>query len=192
MISDPKQDADLLLRLSRGEEVAYEELFLRYHVKICCFVRAIIRDGHAAEDIAQNVFFKLWANRGELSKVTSLNNYLFTISRNEACDHLRRQANLNKYADEVERRQLDNSYELQLTYDLERMERIVEQCVKMMPAQRRLVYRMSREEKLSNAEIAERLSLSKRTVDRHLSLALHDLRTALGRIVSCLAIFFFS
>ena len=61
-----------------------------------------------------------------------------------------------------------------------------------MPPQRKLVFRLSREEKLTNQEVADRLQLSKRTVDRHISLALSDIRFALKDIVSLFILFLFS
>ena len=72
------------------------------------------------------------------------------------------------------------------------MERTVAVTVDRMPPQRQMVYRLSREEHLSNLEIAERLNLSKRTVDRHLSLALDDIRRAISPLVSGVTLFFLS
>lgn len=187
-----KTERDLMLRLSHGEAVAYEQLFERYFYKIRRFVTAIIHDEVPAEDIAQNVFMKVWVNRTAIMQVNSLNNYLFTISRNEALDYLRRQANRDKFVSSVKTDTLQEAYRITLNYDLDRIERIVEKCVEQMPSQRKIVYRMSREDKLTNTEIAERLQLSKRTVDRHISLALKDIRAALGSIVSGLAVFFLS
>ena len=182
-------DKDILKRLSDGDASAYEYIFDRYHAKVCRFVKSILYDPDAVGDIAQNVFMKVWINRTELSRVNSLDNYLFTIARNEAFDSLRRRSSRSRYAllDGME-----HSDRLSLTYDMEQMERIVEKCVEEMPPQRKLVFRLSREEKLSNREVAERLQLSKRTVDRHISLALNDIRFALKDIVSLFILFLFS
>ncbi len=188
-----RTNQDLLPGLVRGEAVAYELLFEQYYDKISRFVTAIIGDSHQAEDIAQNVFLKIWLNRkderGMLTEVKSLNSLLFTIARNEACDYLRKKASHQKYASIRKADSGDESYRFALTYDLERIENIVERCVDNMPAQRKIVYKLSREEMLTGNEIAERLQLSKRTVDRHISLALEDIRTALGNIISTIALF---
>lgn len=185
-------DKDILKRLSDGDASAYAYLFDRYYAKVCRFVKSILYDVDAVDDIAQNVFMKVWINRAELTRVNSLNNYLFTIARNEACDQLRRRASWSRYEQYTLLGGMEHSDRLSLSYDLERMETIVEKCVEEMPPQRKLVFRMSREEQLTNLEIARRLQLSKRTVDRHISLALSDIRTALKGIVSLFALFLFS
>ena len=50
-----------------------------------------------------------------------------------------------------------------------------------MPEQRRMIYTLSRNEGLSNAEIAERLNTTKRNVESQLSLALKEIR----KVISC-------
>ncbi len=184
-------DTLLLFRLSRGEKEAYEAVFMRYYVKVRRFILGILRDTGAAEDLTQDVFLKIWINREKLPAIVSFDNYLFTIARNVACDYLRRQQSSRKYAlSELDSE--DYICHVQVDCDRERLERAIGRCIDTMPAQRKLVYRLSREELLSNAEIAEHLQLSKRTVDRHLSLALSDIRAAIGQFVSGAALFFCS
>lgn len=155
-------------------------------------MKSILYDTDAVGDIAQNVFMKIWINRAELPRVNSLDNYLFTIARNEAFDFLRRRSSRSRYEQYTLLDGMEHSDRLSLTYDMEQMERIVEKCVEEMPPQRKLVFRLSREEKLTNQEVADRLQLSKRTVDRHISLALNDIRFALKDIVSLFILFLFS
>lgn len=59
-----------------------------------------------------------------------------------------------------------------------------------MPPQRRTIYQMSREQFLSNDEIAKTLGLSKRTVEKHISLALATIKKNLGDFLFWLFIFF--
>ncbi len=66
------------------------------------------------------------------------------------------------------------------------------ETVDAMPEQRRLVFRMSRWQFLSNDEIAVRLGISKRTVEKHISLALAEIRRKLGEFLFFLFIFLIS
>ena len=56
---------------------------------------------------------------------------------------------------------------------------LIDMVVETMPPQRKLIYQLSREVGLSNPEIAEKLQLSKKTVENHLNLALKELRKVL-------------
>lgn len=67
------------------------------------------------------------------------------------------------------------------------MQLLIDMVVEGMPSQRKIIYKLSREEGLSNAEIAEKLQISKKTVENHLTLALRELRKAL---LACLFLYF--
>lgn len=67
------------------------------------------------------------------------------------------------------------------------MQLLIDMVVEGMPSQRKIIYKLSREEGLSNAEIAEKLQISKKTVENHLTLALRELRKAL---LTCLFLYF--
>ncbi len=173
----------LLQRLSRGEKAAYAEMFARYYDKVHRFLSGVLHGNAAAEDLAQNVFLKLWKNRRRLTEVRSFDSFLYTLSRNEALDWLRRHQVEKKHNVQPVHTP-EPVYEMFMKHDSDLLRRTLDDVVANMPEQRRKVWLLSREEKLSHSEIADRLSISKRTVDRHLSLALEDIRSAISPIVS--------
>ena len=178
-----KTDRLFLIALSSGRKDAWERLFDRYYGKVKEFVGMMVNDPSAADDVAQNVFMRLWSGRQDLKDVKSLDDYMFIASRNGALDWLRR----NRRETSVEKMEKipGMGYAvMRQNYDAEQIRSSIESRVAAMPAQRQLVWRLSREQHLSNQEIAEKVGISKRTVDRHLSLALRDLRSTLGGIVS--------
>ncbi len=69
-------------------------------------------------------------------------------------------------------------------YDLSHIENLVRRIVEEMPPKRREVFIMSRLDGVGNEDIANRLGLSKRTVERHLNLALNTLRNNLGEFLT--------
>lgn len=184
-------DKYLLTRLSEGRKDAYEELFARYYTKVRKFIGSVLFDSVDADDLAQNVFLKVWERRRDLAAVDSLDAYLFTVARNEVCDCVRKHKVNEKFLDSVKDPD-DYISDMRIEYDTRKITDIVSECVGNMPPQRRMCFVMSREMHLTSQKIAERLNISKRTVDRHLSLALKDIRDALGKVLSGIVLFIVS
>ena len=177
-------DKELLSFLAEGRKQAYEELFRRDWAKVYHYVATVIGEARAssAEDLSQNVFLKLWTHRRTLPHIKSLNAYLFTVSSNEARDFLRHQKVTQKYATDV---RLSNEYidHLDLWYDYDLIAAAIDSCVSRMPPKRKEIWLLSRNSQMDNRQIAERLGISQRTVERHISLALDDIRTVLAGLV---------
>lgn len=169
-------DSKALIRgLRRGESASYEELFRLHFARFVAFAYAITRDRVASEDLVQEAFMKIWINRSKLDENLSLENYLYVLVK---------RAVLNFIRDRKFVEALDSDGLLELAGDSDTIGRISEKetrerlisGVASLPPQRRTVFLLSREEGLSNKAIAERLGLSEKTVERHITLALSDLR----------------
>ncbi|MBQ9891863.1 MAG: sigma-70 family RNA polymerase sigma factor [Bacteroidales bacterium] len=180
---DGLSDNSLLVALERGERWAYEEVFKRYWLKVRRFLTVVTGDKTVSEDLAQNIFMKLWLHRGTLSGVISLDSYLYAMSRNEAYDWFRRTSSRRKYENE-EALMEEFLCNMKLDHDMEVIENTVDKCIRSMPPQRRLCYEMSRKEHLTAEKIASRLNLSRRTVEHHISLGIKDIRNSLGKILN--------
>lgn len=72
----------LLRALSRGDEKAFEVLFMRYFPRVKRFISGLLQDDITAEDFAQDILLKLWQKREEMAKIENLNAYLYRTSRN--------------------------------------------------------------------------------------------------------------
>ena len=105
--------------------------------------------------------------------------FLFRIARNAVFRYIERSLLFKNY----QSRQLsdDNSdlYEIESELNAKELELIIAIAVERMPSQRRKIYQMSREQGLSNENIARELNISKRTVENHLTQALADIRKIL-------------
>lgn len=179
-------------KISMGEEGAFRALFNIYYPKVLAFITCIVKEQSDAEDIAQDIFVKIWERREMLpDHVTSLTGYIYRMSRNAALNKLRRSANL-QYVSELDQHASDYSEsasgtDIENEYYAREKALFIRLVVNRMPKQRRLIFEMSRYHGLDNQSIADILHISKKTVENHLSLALKELREALA----IFAMFFF-
>ena len=171
-------DGELSAKIRSGDIGAYREVFLRHYTAIYRFLCLILKDRAAAEDLAQETFLKLWIRREGLDPGKSLKSYLYTMSRNAVLDYFRthRKTTVELPSDSALAGNLSADG---MTYFRQTSEQI-DRAVDRMPLQRQKVFRMSRYDQLSSAEIARELGISRRTVEKHLSLALEDIRKHLS------------
>lgn len=161
----------------------FEELFLTMYPKVKNFAARLLCSEDDAEDIAQDIFVKIWNTPFILKETEMWSSYIFTMTKNRVLDFLRRKSVKDNYSSKtpewlnIDTDTGDAVHEKMYAREIEL---ITMMAVKKMPEQRRKCFCMSRIEKLSNAEIAEQLELSVRTVERHIYLALNDIRDTMA------------
>ena len=88
--NDHTTEANLVLSLKEGDMKAFSELFDRYGRRLYHFSMKYFKSPADAEEIVQEVFFKIWSNREELSLLKSFDSYLFTIAKNGILNTIRK------------------------------------------------------------------------------------------------------
>lgn len=160
--------------LARDDRSAFDALYMKYAAKTEEFLYRMLKNRSEAEDITQDLFLKIWRNRASMEAVDSFGPYLFRMARNAVYDRFDNRAVREKYAGSAN---LLTGYELpDSAIDSRDMLLLIRMAVEKMPEQRRRIFRMSREEGLTNDQIAEKLSISRRTVENQISRALAELR----------------
>lgn len=175
----------LLMNLSHGNTRAFEDLFMLYFPKLKLFLSGFLDTEAEAEDLAQDVFVKLWQSRQSLEKVENLNAYLYRIAKNTLYTYLDRSFFPNTIS-ESDLLHIPSVEELEELVFAKELEDLIDVTIEKMPPKRKAIFYMSRKQGLSNEEIALQLNLSKRTVETHISAALADLR----KVISILMLFF--
>ncbi len=92
MSVQPDPDAALMLRVKRGDRVAFTELVDKYKQPVINFIFRSLRDEAEAEDLAQNVFLQVYKSRSRYKQTAKFTTFLFTISRNLCLNELRRRS----------------------------------------------------------------------------------------------------
>lgn len=175
----------LLSEVARGNELAFGRLLKKYDSQLNGYIQSFTRSEELTQEMVQDVFLKIWMNRGYLTEIKSFKSYLFVIARNHTYDCLK-QINRKKKKE----KEWVNSGGISFENDEEESaddqhayERIA-QKVALLPPQQKKIYTL-RSEGCSRAEIAEKLNLSQETVKKHLHLAMRFLRVRLSiRITS--------
>src|SRR5579884_3747036 len=84
------RDHDLVTAVRRGEDCAFEELFLRYRGRIRSYASGILADADRAEDITQDVFISALRRLRNTERPIAFKPWIYQIAKNACIDELRR------------------------------------------------------------------------------------------------------
>ncbi|MCF3109456.1 sigma-70 family RNA polymerase sigma factor [Niabella sp. CC-SYL272] len=156
----------------------FENLFKRWSRPVYAYAWQFTKSAYLAEETVQRVFLKLWKNLKAGKTGIPAEAQIRCISRSVIIDLLREQTRRNRIQPLVPGTETGVNATEDCFNTKELLGRIEAQ-VAAMPEMRRKVFTMSRFEELSHREIAERLSLSVKTVENHIAIALKTLKKTL-------------
>lgn len=180
----------LFVRISRGDEAAFSEIFYCYMPRLYSFVKKITRSAQVAEEVVQEVFVSLWANREKLSDIDNCSSYIFAIAANKTFNYLRSKAIREKFLGAItsnDGRTDNNTID---TIDFHESQYLVNKLVNQLPSQKKMIYKLTRDKGMSHDEVAVQLGISKNTVKNHLVETLRFLKTTLQKYKEVPVIFF--
>lgn len=164
MPSDFVDDVSALKEMARGSVDAFEFIYKRYWNSVYNTLRYVLKNKEQSEDLAQEIFVKLWTNRKLLSDVQSLKTYLLRSAKNSALNAIRNAAQHARYTKEAG--YFYEAVHLESSTVEEDYDKIIKIGLDRLAPRQRQIMKMSRVEGLSNTKIAEDLGLSKATVKR--------------------------
>ncbi|MEC3879283.1 RNA polymerase sigma-70 factor [Parapedobacter sp. 10938] len=182
-------DKELVGALSHDDQQALGELYDRYWKRLLLISLSKLSVAADVEEIVNDTFYDLWRSRKKLDIKTNVARYLFAIVRYKIFAHLAA-AKKRKHIvrlDDLEG--IDYSTTAESTLDallVEECQGQIEQAVNNLPDKCKLVFKLSRNQGLSINQISQRLELSPKTVEGHLSNALKKLRVSLSQLISIL------
>ena len=170
-------DKELAHSIKQDEKDAFRELYDRYSPRIFRFAQSYLKNNDDSEELVQNTFLKIWENREILNTEKNIKAFIFKIAVNTIYDFIRRKNIEQAY---VDYQKLNFSPDENYTWHsviYEEMLQNLQELMKQMPEQQRAIFQLSKIDGLSNDEIAQKLNLSKRTVENHLYRAISYLKT---------------
>jgi RNA polymerase sigma-70 factor (ECF subfamily) len=178
MTEPVRSDSKLVKKLKEGDVEAFNQLFYAYSSRLYHFAYGYLKSKDKAEEMVQEIFLKIWENRGNIKEEFQFRSYLFSIAFNYVKKYFRTKALINRYIDYAVSHGSEEEYPDEET-DYSSLKSRVYQLVEQMPEKRREVFIKSRFEGKNAVAIAEELNLSQSTVENHLNLALRFLKQQL-------------
>lgn len=174
---------------SEGDEKAFEQLYKLYFPRLYSFALKIIADSDLAKDTVQNVFIRLWETH-ETFRYEHPEAFLYRMVRNASLNYVRHLKVVDNLKSKIKDQLLGEELyyidlvgnEPYLLIEKELQEKVSE-VMNSLPEKCRIVFRMSRIEGLKNQEIADRLNVSIKAVEKHISKALSVYRERFGGYV---------
>ena len=167
-------DNILIKAMDDGDMGAFAEIYKRYAPGMRRFVAGVVKDRAKAEDVVQNIFMRLLTARPSFENAAAFKNWLFVCARNEVISTLR-----SKWESKVEK--VETFPEgVSEGIQPEMSQFLLNSILERMPRKRSEVFRMSRLEGLTVEEIAARMGISERTVQKHLEIANREVRNYLS------------
>lgn len=168
----------------RQKELIFQHFFIEYFPKVKNYARMLLKSETDAEDVAQDIFCKLWLQPEIwMDNEKEPDNYLFIMTRNIILNIFKHQQIAQDYHEGyLEKAVMQDLMETEdalknLYY--EEMQLVVRLTLEKMPERRRLIFELSRFKELSYKEIAKKLDISVRTVEHQVYLALIELKKML-------------
>jgi len=186
---DKPSDKQLADQIKKGQTHAFDQLFDRYSQPLYRFSKSLLKNHEDAEEVVQEVFFRIWKKRDELNERRSFQSFLFSIAYNLIIDQFRQRVKDQKYEQFLIKKAKQNYLNPGNELEYKELKKQVNKAITELPKRRKKIYQLSRERGLSYKEIAGRLHIKPKTVENHINLALKYIRKQLGNKTLAVALF---
>ncbi len=159
----------------------FKKVYLLYWEKVFAVCYNNIKEIEPARGMVQDIFRSLWERRSEL-ELENIEHYLIRSAKFKTFEFIRNKATRQKHTEfhMMDCRTNSNCTEEQVLFN--DLKEKVDDLVDTLPCQCKRVYKMSREQGMSNKEIADLLAISERAVEYHITKAMGKLKVGLINI----------
>ena len=175
------QVKELQRKIAEGDETAFTQLYLHFGKRLIQFAVSLVRSKEIAEELVEDVFVKLWANRYQVPEIENITVYLYVAVKNRSLNALSRKAHELvaapfDYLDTAMDKFATDPYDLMITAEM--MGRM-QHAIESLPPRCKLIFKLVREDGLKYKEVAEILNISVNTIDVQMAIAVKKICMAL-------------
>jgi len=157
--------------IKNGNIQVFESMFRNFYAPLCGYALKLLKDASLAEETVQEVFYILWKNRKTLNIQISVKSYLYRAVYNKCLHYINHQTVVNKHAEWY--KHINNeSFQPETAMEQTEMYEAYKKTLNQLPERCREVFQLSRKYGLKYHEIAEKLSISVKTVEANMGKAL--------------------
>lgn len=172
---------ELQKKIANDDQTAFTQLYLHFGKKLIHFATSLVRSKEIAEELVEDVFVKLWANRRHITEIENITVYIYIATKNKSLNSLSQKAKELILApfDFLDSSVTDfaaDPYEVMITSEM--MDRM-HQAVEALPPRCKMIFKLIREDGLKYKEVAEILNISVNTIDVQMAIAVKKICTSL-------------
>ncbi len=173
------RDAEIIRRIRQGDKGQFESLFRSSYVSLVRYARTILKDQDTSEEIVQDLFFRIWQDRNKIQVESSLNGYLFRAVHNRCLHWIEHNRIVERHASEMSSAYHENNDNPDDIFRYRELQEKIARILEHLPERCGRIFCMNRFEGLKYSEIAEKMSVSVKTVEADMGKALKEFRKVL-------------
>jgi len=188
---------EFVLSIIEGNLNAFEMFYQTEYNNLRYFVSSFISHSNLqAEDIVQESFLAFWTSRHVLDPTRNMRAYLYTIAKNKTINALKFQSRFQGMSDKQKEVDFEiktlESEDMTQRIDALDMERIIDKTYDILKGHVRESFILSRKHGLTYPEIARKLGVSEKSVERYISMALKVFRQKLSYYLPIFLLYLFN
>lgn len=178
-----QEEKELLIRLIEGDGDAFEKIYYFYVERVYFFALRYLKNSEDAEEIVQEVFTKIWESRSNINIEMSFSGYLLTTTKNTIFNEHRKKVNHQAYCNYIITYLQKNMQNVEDEVIFNDLLDLLNRTIAGLPPKRQEIFKLSRFQGLPYKEISERLSISEKTIETHMRLALRDIKNVIEPVL---------
>ena len=169
-------DEEAIKDLADGSDNAFAFLFDRYFFAVGRIGVKYLQDLKLSQDLVQDIFSAVWANRAKFKEVAHFQSYLYTMTKNLALEYLRKKGRELLARQEFAREKQIGENSIEQYLNEKEYKELIDQAVEKLRPQQRQIFELGKNHGLSHGLIAQQLEISQQTVSNQMTLALKSIK----------------